>query len=74
MDLPDTDQQSSPAWAIFQLVFGLGVFFSNIYFAWGLEPLTAGVIGGMGAWFLSRIGRALLDKWRYNTPFWRWGN
>ena len=49
-------------WKVLQAAIFVAFLFSNVYFDWGIEGIAASVMGGMLAYYVTRIILALLDS------------
>ena len=66
---PPPTIETEPTWAdwgwrAFQIAMIVGFGFANIYFEWGTDGLTAGVLGGLIAWGITRVGVAISEARR----------
>ena len=66
---PAPTVETEPTWAdwgwrAFQIAMIVGFGLANIYFEWGTDGLTAGVLGGLIAWGITRVGVAFTDARR----------
>lgn len=63
-DPPEVVDLHPWVWRVFQVAIFLGFSLANIYFEWGIDGLTAGVMGAMGAWYATRIVSYHLERFR----------
>jgi hypothetical protein len=49
-------------WKVFQFAVFTAFLFSNVYFEWGIEGIAAPVMGGMLAYYLTRVILASLGR------------
>lgn len=49
-------------WKLYQLAVLLFFLFGNVYWEWGVQPLSIGVLGGIVAWYSSAILFAIYER------------
>lgn len=55
---------SNRTWLFLQSTVFSMFCLANIYYDWDIEPMVAGVMGSMGAWYVTRIVVYHLDRRR----------